>query len=73
MTSDELRAHIAERLSRWMRENDVNGRQLASTIGVCDSIVYRWANATSLPRSYELRCLCEATGMSADELLGLER
>ena len=73
MTSKELRDRFSGMLRAWMSENGATTRSLAEAVGVSSAAPQRWATGGSLPRAYELRCLCEATGMSADELLGLDR
>ena len=71
MTSAELYEKFAKKLRAWMKANHVNACELAVRCGVSNAAPARWANGTRLPRAYELRCLCEATGLSADDLLGL--
>lgn len=73
MNADELKQHFSKRLRRWMRENGMSHRALADACGMSNAAPTRWTSGESLPRAFELRCLCEATGISADELLGLDR
>ena len=73
MNAEELQRHFSKLLRAWMREHGTSHRALADMCGVSNAAPTRWTSGGSLPRSYELRCLCEATGMSADELLGLDR
>lgn len=71
MTADELESRFSARLRAWMGENGVGVRALAELCGVSPAAPHRWATGKALPRSYELRCLCEATGIGADEFLEL--
>lgn len=71
MTAEELKRHLGERLRRWMLANGVSSRELAMRCGLSPAAPTRWTSGKSLPRAYELRCLSEATGLSADDLLGL--
>lgn len=71
MNADELKRHLSATLREWMDESGTSERRLAGACGVAPATPCKWASGMSLPRAYELRCLCEATGISADEFLGL--
>ena len=71
MTCQELRDRIASAIRAWLDEEGVSARALSRALGMSSAAACRWTTGRSLPRTYELRCLCEHTGLSADDLLGL--
>ena len=44
----------------------------AQMIGVCRSVVRYWENGQRVPTAWSLYQICQAYGVSADWLLGLE-
>lgn len=71
MTCQELRERIASAIRAWLDEEGVSARALSRALGMSSAAACRWTAGRSLPRTYELRRLCEHTGLSADDLLGL--
>lgn len=71
IAESEVRAAFAARLGSWMDENGVGGAALARRMGVGHSNVSAWLHGVQTPQAYMLFLLCDATGLSADWLLGL--
>lgn len=70
---EQMKPMFAKRLRAWMLSHGTSASAIAQAIGVSNAEPCRWATGAVLPRAYELRCLCEYTGLSADYLLGLDR
>ena len=62
----------AGRLDKLLEDLEISNVELARRIGTKDSAVSRWRSGTRAPNPDRLVDVCRATGLSADEILGLD-
>lgn len=60
-------------IAKCRREKDLTQRQLADKIGVSDKAVSKWECGNGLPEAGCMIPLCDALGISVNELLSGER
>jgi transcriptional regulator with XRE-family HTH domain len=63
---------MGERLRDWLRANGITQEEFAFEIEMEPAQLSRLLNGVYLPRVKRLRQICDATGLSADYLLGRE-
>ena len=61
-----------ERITKYMKENDLSHAQFAQMIGASEYRLKNWLNNKSKPRGNHLYDICKATGLSCDYLVGLK-
>lgn len=64
---------LAENIRKLMKEKKLSCRQLASVCGKERKSALNWANEVSGPSARDLKRICLAYGLSADEMLGIKR
>ena len=70
LTKQEMRA-FADRLTNAIGDETMTS--FAKRIGVCVSMVSNWTSGSVMPRYGNFIAICEATGKSADYLLGVQK
>ena len=60
---------IGSRISKYRKEKGMTQEELASRLGVSSQAVSKWANDLSCPDISLLPALCQALGVTSDELL----
>jgi len=70
LTKQEMR-EFANRLLKAIGEESMTS--FAKRLGVHVSMVSNWTSATVMPRYGNFIAICEATGVSADEFLGVQK
>lgn len=60
-------------LAQWRALNNVTQEALAGELGVTSTTVYRWEHKRRAPRRKDLEKIAEHTGLSASQILGMEK
>lgn len=63
---------FGERLKELRLAKGLSAAKLGKILGVSDSTIIRWENATIIPSVFSLKLVVEYFGVSADYLIGLE-
>ena len=63
---------FGERLKELRLAKGLSAAKLGKILGVSDSTIIRWENATIIPSVFSLKLVAECFGVSADYLIGLE-
>ena len=63
---------LGERLRKWLQDEGITQEEFAFDIEMEPAQLSRLLNGVYLPRVKRLRQICDATGLSADYLLGRE-
>ena len=63
---------FGERLKELRLAKGLSAAKLGKILGVSDSTIIRWENATIIPSVFSLKHVAEYFGVSADYLIGLE-
>lgn len=63
---------FGERLKQLRLANGLSAAKLGKILGVSDSTIIRWENATIISSVFSLKLVAEYFGVSADYLIGLE-
>ena len=63
---------ISDRLYEYLRDNRITQEHFAEVVDVDQTTVSRWITRAQTPSVDMLVRICDATGMTADYLLGLE-
>ena len=62
---------MVERILNLMKENEVNGVDLAKAVGLSHGAVSEWKTGRNMPRSEAIAKIAKHFGVSSDYLLGL--
>ena len=62
---------LGEKIWRLREKKGLSQEALAEMLDVSRQTVSNWENDRATPDAYKLKLLCEALGVSADELLGM--
>ena len=62
--------NLGEKIWRLREKKGLSQEALAEMLDVSRQTVSNWENDRATPDAYKLKLLCEALGVSADELLG---
>ena len=62
---------FSKKLECWKAEHNYSEERLAKKIGVSTSTIGNWVRGRSEPELYNLRLLCEATGLDANYWVGV--
>ena len=60
---------IGSRISKYRKEKGMTQEELASRLGVSSQAVSKWENDLSCPDISLLPALCQALGVTSDEML----
>ena len=63
---------FGERLKELRLAKGLSAAKLGKILGVSDSTIIRWENATIIPSVFSLKLVAECFGVSVDYLIGLE-
>lgn len=64
---------IGSFIAQCRKEKNMTQRQLADILGISDKAISKWETGRGLPEAGCMAPLCEALGISVNELLGGER
>ncbi len=62
----------AGRLDKLLEDLEISNVELARRLGMKDAAISRWRSGSRAPSPDRLAEICRATGLSADEILGLD-